>query len=205
MSDYKAGGNNGNTAFGQERGSVFFNFAKPYFDYIGKGRIYTLVYVVMALLNLLVPLAVIFVVIQSGYMRHAGTSVVIAFIVLWLIIAFASWIGFQLWWYRKSSVKNFESKDFIATPVVSDILQTFGECLGTFVGIVGAGAGIIAVFFLGHAREYLFHGFSFLRFGPLLIAGGPVAGFFILLIFRFIAEQIRIFAAIANNTKQHIR
>jgi len=205
MSDIKAGGNHGNTAPDQEHGSVFFNFAKPYFDYVGKGRIYTLVYVVMAFLNLLIPLVVIFVVIQSGYLRNARASVVIAFIVLWLIIAFASWIGFQLWWYRKSSVRIFESKDFIATPVVSDIFQTFGEWLGTFIGIVGAGAGIITVFFLGGPKENLFRGLGFLRFGPILIVGGPVAGFLILLMFRFIAEQIRIFAAIANNTKQSKR
>jgi len=184
--------------------SLFFNFAKPYFDFVGKGKLYYLVYIVMALLNLVIPLAVIFVVVYLGFLQYSGARVIIAFILSWLIIAFASWIGFQLWWYRKSSVKNIEAADFIATPIISEILQTFGEWLGTLTGIIGAGVGIVATIFLGDSANSVFMqiGITFTDFAPLIIIIGPVIGFVIIVLFRFIAEQIRIFAAIANNTKE---
>ena len=186
----------------QSMESPFLGFAKPYFDYIGRGKIYSLVYIIMAMLNLLIPLAVIFVVIQWGFLQDSGARVIVAFIFSWLVIAFASWIGFQLWWYRKSSLRNIESMDFIATPVISEIFQTFGEWLGTFIGIIGAGVGLIATIFLGNSGEFLYGAYNFFEFGPALIIAGPVLGFFIILIFRFIAEQLRIMAAIANGTRE---
>jgi hypothetical protein len=186
----------------QDSDSSFLYFAKPYFDYIGKGKIYRLVYIINAFLNLLIPFGVVAAVVQSGYLKNSGPRVITAFIFAWLVIAFASWIGFQLWWYRKSNLKQIESMDFIATPVISEIIQTMGECLGTFIGITGAGIGLIAAVFLGSSKEFHFYGYSFFEFGPLAIIAGPVAGFFIILIFRFIAEQIRIWAAIANNTRE---
>lgn len=185
-------------------GSSVFMFAKPYFDYIGRGKIYGIVYIIMAILNLLIPLAVIYAVIEWGYLQYGGTRAIVAFIFSWLVIAFACWIGFQLWWYRKSSVKNIESAEFIATPLISEIFQVFGEWLGTMIGIIGAGVGIIALIFLGDSANELFSSFGigFMNYAPLIIIAGPVAGFFVMVIFRFIAEQIRIFAAIANNTKK---
>ena len=182
----------------------FTSFAKPYFDFIGKGKIFSLVYIFMAFINLLIPLALIYVVLERGYLQHGGTRAIVAFIFSLLVIIFACWIGFQLWWYRKSSVKNIERSDFIATPIISEIIQTFGEWLGTLAGIVGAGVGIIALIFLGESAGGLSQGLGIqcLEFAPLVIIIGPVIGFFIIVIFRFLAEQIRIFAAIANNTKE---
>ena len=186
----------------------FFCWAKPYFDFIGKGKIYSLIYVIMALGNLLLPLIVIFVVIESGLMQYTGTNVVVAFMFSLLVIAFASWIGFQLWWNRKSSIKRFESADFIATPVLSEILQTFGEWLGTFMGILGVGVGIIMTILLWdiQSSELGIYGIrTFFNFGPAMIIGGPVAGFFTIVLFRFLAEQIRIISSIANNTRDIAR
>ena len=188
---------------GRQNGSPFFTFAKPYFDFIGRGKIYSIVYIIMAIINLLLPLVVIYAVLEWGYLQYGGTRAIVAFIFSWLVIAFACWIGFQLWWYRKASVKNIESADFIATPVISEIFQVFGEWLGTLVGIIGAGVGIISLIFLGDSANDLFSaiGIRFMDFAPLIIIIGPVAGFLIIVTFRFLAEQIRIFAAIANNTK----
>jgi len=190
--------------------SPFTGFAKPYFDFLGRGKIYSIAYVFMAIVNLLIPLAVIFVVIESGFLQYSGARIVVSFILSWLIIAFACWIGFQLWWYRKSIVKKIQTADIIATPVLSEIFQTFGEWLGTLIGIIGAGVGIIVIIFLRDSADYLFsvYGIKFLGFAIkffdlslLIIIAAPVAGFFIIIIFRFIAEQIRILASIANSTK----
>ena len=194
---------NGEECADNGSGSSFFMFAKPYFDYIGKGRIFSLIYIIMAIINILIPLAVIYAVIEWGYLQYGGARAIVAFIFSWLVIAFACWIGFQLWWYRKSIVKNIESADFIATPLISEIIQTFGEWLGTLIGIIGAGIGIITLVFLGDSANGLLGslGFQYIELAPFIIIIGPAAGFFIIIIFRFLAEQIRIFAAIANNTR----
>jgi len=200
MKEFEANQNDGSNP---PEESPFFDFAKPYFDFIGKGKIYSIIYVVMAVINLLIPLAVILVVIELGFLKNSGVRIIVAFMLSWLIIAFASWIGFQLWWYRKAVLKKIESADFIATPVISEILQTFGEWLGTFIAIIGAGIGIIATIFLRDSSNHLLRNFGigFVEYSPLLIIVCPVIGFFIIVLFRFIAEQIRIFASIANSTK----
>jgi len=184
--------------------SPFFGFARPYFDFLGKGKVYSIIYVFMAIINLLIPLAVIFVVIQLGFLQNSGARIIVSFILSWLIIAVACWIGFQLWWYRKSCLKKIENADFIATPVVSEIVQTFGEWLGTLIAIIGAGVGIIITVFLRSSQDYLYreYGIVFLEYSPLIIVVAPVIGFFVIIIFRFIAEQFRILASIANSTKE---
>ena len=191
----------------RENDNPFFNFAKPYFDFIEKGRVYILVYIVMALLSLMLPLVIIFIVIKLGFLQYADTKVVVAFMLSLLVIAFASWIGFQLWWNRKSGLDKFESADFIATPVISEILQTLGEWLGTLTCIIGAGVGIIITVLLWDVSEYSVAnlGFGAINIGPLMLVGGPILGFFEIITFRFIAEQLRIFSALANNTRDIAR
>jgi len=204
MKEFEAGQGSGNNRNDRDSESSFINFAKPYFDYLSKGKIYSIIYIVMAIVNILIPLGVIFVVIESGFLQYSGARVIVCFILSWLIIAFACLIGFQLWWYRKNSLKKIETADFIATPIISEIIQTFGEWLGTLIAIIGAGVGIITVIFLSDTGNYFFDqlGIGSFAFNPLIIILGPVAGFFIIIIFRFIAEQVRIFASIANSTKE---
>jgi len=201
MKEFEAGQNNGNNSSNPPEESLFLSFAKPYFDFIGKGKVYSIIYIMMAIISLLIPLALIFVVVYLGFLQYSGARMVMSFFLSWLIIAFACWIGFQLWWYRKSCLNKIQSADFIATPIISDILQTFGEWLGTLIAIIGAGVGIIITIFLRGSDS--FSGFlGFLDYCPLMIVVCPVVGFFIIILFRFIAEQLRIFASIANSTKE---
>jgi MFS family permease len=181
----------------------FFTFSKPYLDFIGQGKIFSVVYFVMAAISLIIPFAVIFATIDSGVFRY-GAKFVFATIFSWLVIAFACWIGFQLWWDRRTKVTGIATSDFIATPIFSEIFQTFGEWLGTLIGIIGAGVGLIALIFIGNDASYLFSaiGLDFLNFGVMVIIIGPIIGFFIIILFRFIAEQLRLLASLVNNTKE---
>jgi len=203
MSDVEAGGNEGKKKFEKMTGSPFFTFSKPYLEFIDKEKIFSLVYIVMAVINLVIPFIILYLVIDSGFFSF-GAKYVFAFIFTWIVIVFAFWIGFQLWWNRRKKITNLASSEFIATPIFSDILQTFGEWMGTIIGIIGACGGLIATIFLGSDARYLFSaiGLGFFRSGALTIILGPVTGFFIIIIFRFLAEQLRILAALANNTKE---
>jgi hypothetical protein len=173
-------------------------------DVIAQGKIFNLVYFVMAGINLLLPFAIIFKTVDSGIFRYGGAKFIITFILAWLVIAFACWIGFQLWLDRRKKVTTIAFSEFIATPIFSEILQTFGEWLGTLIGIIGAGVGLIASIFLGDEANYLFNaiGMEFMQFGVMVIIIGPIIGFFIIIAFRFLAEQLRLLASLVNNSKE---
>jgi len=180
-----------------------FTFARPYIELIDSGRLFGLVYYIMAILNVLIPFVLLYQMIDSG-MFKMDAKYVLAFILTWLVAAFAFWIGFQLWWVRRKKTITHAASEFSATPIFSEILQTFGEWLGTLIGIIGAGGGLITTIFLGNRANSLFRmmGMGFLNYGILTVIIAPVIGFFIIILFRFLGEQLRIVAALANNTKE---
>jgi tetrahydromethanopterin S-methyltransferase subunit G len=184
-------------------GTVFTNFSKPYLDFLGKGKLFGIVYIVMAIINLILPFVIIYQVVNVGLFESGQAKFIITFILSWIVIAFACWVGFQLWWDRKSKIKELEESEFIVTPIFSELFQTFGEWIGTLIGIIGAGVGLIATIILGDYASYLFRaiGLGFLPSGIIVVIAGPLIGFVIIILSRFIAEQIRLFVALVNNTK----
>jgi len=181
-----------------------FSFINPYFEYISKGKLFGLVYIVMAIVNLLLPFIILYQIIDSGFFKFADAKYIFAFIFMWIVIVAACWIGALLWWERRKKVTSVVASEFIATPIFSDIFQTFGEWMGTMIAIIGAGGGLFASIFLGKDVNSLFNaiGMGFMQYGILTVIMGPVIGFIIIIVFRFLAEQLRIFAALANNTKE---
>lgn len=203
MSNISNDGENKKSKFEQMTEKPFFTFSRPYLDFIDKSKIYSFIYFVMAVINLILPFVILYKVIDSGFFRF-GAKFIFAFVLSWLVIVFACWIGFQLWWNRRKKIVNIGTSEFSATLIFSEILQTFGEWLGTLIGIIGAGAGLLASIFLGNDVNYLFNaiGMRYLGFGPLIVVLGPIIGFSIIILFRFLAEQFRLFASLVNNTKE---
>jgi hypothetical protein len=181
----------------------FFSFSRPYLEFIDKSKIYSLIYYVMAVINLIIPFIVLYRVIDTGFFSYVVAKYIFAFVLSWLVIIFACWIGFQLWWNRRKKVVELGTSEFSATMIFSEILQTSGEWLGTLIGIIGAGVGLIAAIFLGSDINNLFRtiGMGSLALGPAVIVVGPVIGFSIIILFRFLAEQLRLFASLVNHTR----
>jgi len=175
----------------------FFTFSKPYLDFIGKGTMFSLVYYLMAIVSILVPFAFIIWAIQEGifdYASYMGAGIIVWFIITWFFAAFAGWIGFQLWWARKSQVTEVKESEFVAIPICADIFRTFGEWLGTLIAVIGFGGGLFGLIL---ANEFL----STVPGGSALVIAGPVVGFFTILFFRLVAEGIKIFVSIANSCR----
>ena len=162
--------------------SPLFTFTNPYLNYIGKGKIFEIVYIVSAILSLLLPFLILYAVIDNDYFYNAGVNYVFAFIFMWLIIVFACWIGSLLWWNRRKRVAEVASSEFVAIPIISDIIQTSGEWLGTMIGIIGGCGGLLATIFLGNDLDALFWamGLEFMQFGMWTILIGPIVGFVII-------------------------
>lgn len=187
----------------------FFTFIKPYLSFIDSGQFYrkpfSWLYIMLAILNLIVPLDVLYRAFDSRIF-DAPPEFVIAFILTWLIIAFASWISFQLWWDRKEKVKKIsaEGDEYMATPGVSHFVQTFGEWLGTWIGFVGGTVALLTTLLLGDEGRYLLRqlDYDFLQSGLLFVVLMPIYGFLIIIGTRYLAEQGRALTAIAANTKR---
>jgi hypothetical protein len=122
---------------------------------------------------------------------------------VFIVTLFSAWIGFQLWWHRKGKLKQTSSQgdEFVATPVIVHFFQTIGEWLGLWFFMLGFTFGITSLMTSNYFSEF----FGFIgrlsELGISLIVVAPLGAFFIILIFRFLAEQFRALAAIGNNTR----
>jgi len=188
----------------------FLTFIAPYLSLIDKGHMFrkpfSWLYALIAIINLLLPLYIIYQLIDNRIFE-AEFKITITILLAWAIIAFAGWVSFQLWWDRKTKI-TFSSDDnaeFVATPVFSHLIQTLGEWIGTWIGLAGFGFALLTTIILGEEGRYL--GFGIPLVGEFLGSGWtnvilmPVYGFLIIVLTRFLAEQIKALSAIANNTK----
>lgn len=187
----------------------FFSFIKPYLESIDNGSFFRKpfgwIYVIIAVLNLLFPVF-IFINAVDGYIFDSPAKYIVAFILIWLVLAFAGWISFQLWWDRKAKLNasSLPSDDYVATPAFSHFIQTYGEWLGTYIGIVGGLCTLIVMLFLGEDGRYFSRSLDlpFIDGGWLSVVLLPIFGYLIIVVTRFLAEQIKALVSIANNTKK---
>ncbi len=188
----------------------FFTFIGPYLSFIDSGHLYrtpfSWLYILLAGLNLFLPFYIFFQAADNGIF-DANAKFIIVFFLVWLSVAFASWISFQLWWDRKSKIisTSSEGDDFVATPVFSHLIQTIGEWLGTWIGIVGFSFALWTTIILGDEGYYLstLLGLGFIQSGLAFIILQPIYGFLIIVSSKFLAEQFRALSSIANNTKKN--
>ncbi len=191
----------------------FFTFIKPALAYLDSGDFFRQpfgwLYLIMAVINLLIPFALLFGAIDNNFFKFADGQAIVVFFLIWLVIVFVSWLSFQLWWDRKIKVVNTsgEGAEFVATPVFSHLIQTFGEWMGLWIGIVGFSFALIATIALGGEAGYLANqlGIPFLETGVIAIILMPIYGFLIVVFFRFLAEIFRALTSLANTAKKQLK
>lgn len=158
-------------------------------------------YMFFALLNIIVPVYALFMIINKRLLDVVGVGI----LVMWLVIACAGWMGFQLWWNRKDKITRYyqPGDDFYAIPLFSHYIQTTGEWFGMTIAIVGAGASLVTFLFLSgnNAGQGLGIPHPFEEMGVAGIIASPILGFTIILFTKVLAELYRALAAIANNTR----
>ncbi len=193
--------------------NAFFTFIKPALGYVDKGdffrRPFGWLYMVVAILNLLIPIAILYSVIDANFFKFADAKAIIVFVLIWLVIVFLAWLSFQLWWDRKEKVvvTSTQGEEFIATPVFSHLIQTFGEWLGLWVGVLGFAFALLGTIIMGDEAGYLASqlGIGFLEHGLLYIVLMPIYGFLIVVFFRFLAEVFRALTSLANTAQRQLK
>lgn len=187
-----------------------FTFFETVWNYIDTGKFYRepfrLLYGVIAVLNLLFPLYVIYLTIDSGIFRYLSGGDIFACILVFLLLAFLGIMSFHLWINRQKKVKKClqEDNEFIAIPVVSHFIQTTGEWLGFYIGVGGC---VISLLFVLFGADNSMGGLLSSTILPLgtgltMVIIYPIAGFLIVISGRLMAELYRALASIANNTKR---
>jgi hypothetical protein len=190
----------------------FLTFIRPYLSFIDNGHFFrkpfSWLYTLLAIVNLLIPIYVLYQASHNGIFDYNTAKIIVVFLLLWVIVVFAGWVGFQLWWDRKSKIdmSSTAGDEFIATPALSHFIQTLGEWIGTWIGLVGFGFALLTTIILGNEGYYFSEiiGIPYLNTnsGWMAILTMPIVGFLIIVFSRFLAEQIRALSAIANNTKK---
>ncbi len=187
----------------------FFTFINPYLSYIDNGHFFrkpfSWLYGLLGIVNLLLPIYLIYRAHEIKVLDFPAKFIIVFLLVL-IIVAFAGWVSFQLWWERMGKIDKLSSvgDEFIATPVFSNFIQTFGEWMGTYIGLVGFGFALLSTIILGEEGNYFGNniGIPYLRTGWLAVIAMPIVGFLIIVFSRFLAEQIRALSSIANNTRK---
>jgi hypothetical protein len=189
--------------------SFLLNFIAPYLAFIDNGsmfrRPFQWLYIILAALNIIWPFYVLYLAISMNVFQSPAKFIA-GFAGMWLIMLIAGWISFQIWWDRSCKVlkTSAEGDDFVATPVFSHFIQTFGEWAGTYVAIVGFVFALLGTLVLGEDGAYLGQmlGLGFVKVGLIAIVLMPLYGFLIIVFARFLAETFRALVTIANNTKK---
>ena len=188
--------------------SKFFTFIRPYLAFLDSGDFYrkpfSWLYFLIAVLNLNFPVYLLLQAIDLGLFDAPAKSVIV-FLLIWLILLFAGWVSFQIWWDRRLQVvaTSAEGDDFVATPVYCHFIKTVGEWAGTWIGIVGFFVFLLVRLSLESEEGRILNEIVPVADLALIwIFLMPVIGYLIVVSAKFIAEQSAALAAIANNTRK---
>ncbi len=186
--------------------SPFFTFLNPVLKAVDDGLFYgkpfMWLYIILAALNLFIPFVVLATAIRAGIFDTEG-SLILGFLIMFIIICDLSWFGAQIWWNRSAKVADIadNNAEFVAIPVFSHFVQTFGEWMGMWLGIGGFFVSLtISLFMAGYSYELSTLGLSGIGLMGCIIY--PIYGFITIVVARVFAEMLRALAAIANNTKK---
>ncbi|MBF0235811.1 MAG: hypothetical protein HQK65_22670 [Desulfamplus sp.] len=187
-----------------------FTFPKLYLSTIDNGSFFrkpfSFLYGLIAILNIYIPIHIIIMAIDNNIF-NAPFKFVLVFLLLLFAIILASFFGFHIWWDRNDKIGiSSEQHDFIATHVFSNLIQTTGEFIGTWIGLVGFTLSLSAWIFLsGQEGSQLSRmmGIPLSDFGIAGVMIMPIIGYLIIILSKFLSEQFKALAAIANNTSKN--
>lgn len=185
----------------------FFSFIRPFLAYLDSGRFFrqpmSWLYTAFAVGNLLLPIIFFSAAVENRIFNASGKAITAFFLVL-IFVAFAGWVGFQLWWDRRTKVEDSsrEGDEFVASLSFAHLIQSMGEWLGLTLAIIGTGSTLV-ISIMGGNLGYAFRNIPILEhtgsFWTVIV--WALLGYLIIMAFRYVAEFIRALSAIANHTR----
>lgn len=185
------------------------SLVKPFLDYIDNGDFFRMpfriLYLIIAVFSALAPFFALYAIIDSGLFKYAGAAMTIGIVVALLVMLAGFLIVAIVWWTRSDQLKGIGTAgdEYPVTPVFAHFIRTAGETCGIIVGVVLFLVSLVMLIFSGS------QGGAALSAVPGLAGASwatvffmPVLGFLIILVSRFLSEQIRALVNIAQNTKK---
>lgn len=145
------------------------------------------IYILFGIGNLCLPIYLTILFKDNEYKYDNTTGMIISLIYLFIVAIF----NVYFWINRSSNLGKYVARDNNLTviPLIAHMTKTFGEWLG------------INTLLDAIPLMVLLKNDLPIRFILLIFIGCIFFSYFIILIGHFIAEEINVFAAIANNTK----
>lgn len=186
--------------------NFFLNAIQPILKSLDSGAFFSYplqwIFYIFAVCNLLFPLYIGYFFIKNDSVKDFSN---ISVFVIWFLVAVAGWVGFQVLGNRARKFSKIctENDTFVTIPLFSHAIQTLGEWAGILLLTFGTTISVLMTIFMngGTARHLLREfGLTMIGVGYLPAALLFLKGFLILIVSRVIAEQLKVFTTIANNT-----
>ncbi|MBD5214059.1 MAG: hypothetical protein HDS75_04460 [Bacteroidales bacterium] len=180
----------------------FTKLINPLFSFLDSGKLFKqpLMYLYYALGVAMCLLGIYFIVDNFDSFSYMPGAVKFYTIMMMLVLLAACVFSLMFWFHRANDLKNerFDETRFIAIPVVASLIRSIGEFLGLVLAYLGVCSGILTILILS------FEDSTAIGLGLGELFGGAIAGYLLLVFFRYSAELILAIAAIANNTKDAV-
>lgn len=192
----------------------YFNLLNPVLDLIDNGKFFykplKYFYYLFGFIYLVSPILVYFKFDKEGvFYGYGGYSYYggevfkpeALFVFLVLSIAFEAGALVLINRAKKVDEQFVKTSEYLAVPVLSHIIKTFGEFVGIFITFLLTLSGILAVFSDHIFNTYKEMGMRNIYPGVYGLILGIIVGYLIILITRMISEQLKALAEIAQNSK----
>lgn len=179
--------------------SPFLKFLDPFMEWLNSGKIFkqpfSILYIILGLAFLLfIPFD--FIISAINLFKYLGAmDIILSFIIFFILLA-AGIPAFRYWIERSSEIVKLtkDTDEYTATPVISHLIKSLGECGGIYIALVGTVTILICRLFNSDISAILFNGVNLLE----LLLGC----FVFIILSRMIAELLSAICSIANNTKK---
>ncbi len=194
----------------------FFNFVNPFLEGLDNGTLFSKAFVWifmgMAVLNLGFPFYLLYCAVDYSIFDQEPLVITAVFLAT-LVFTFSSWIGFQLWWNRKSDLPQiFSGKSpYFITPALAHLIRTTGEWLGSLILLNSLFGSILVILITGDAgittSNLIMQMVHFIP-GIKIVAKiqdclFPVGiGFLTFVVSRHLSELLNAFMALVRNTEK---
>jgi hypothetical protein len=156
----------------------FFTFIRPFLAFVDSPRYFTKpfswLYLLFAVVFLLVPFGLLFVMIGGGFFKSSG-NIIFGGILTLIAVFIASWLAFQIWLNRRRVIQVEKVTVAVIIDALAKLLRTGIEANSVFMGVAGFCAGLFTFLFAGELLSLV--GLSSALALPLMV-GSLLGGYF---------------------------
>jgi hypothetical protein len=139
--------------------SKFFTLIRPYLLCIDTPAFFTIpfswLYILFAIVFLFSPVAVLFMVVDSGIFDSGEGKLIFAAILALIAVVAAAWVSFQVWWNCRKVIHADKLDIHVIINAFAHFVSILIEAIAHYTGIAGFFIGLFSLIF-GEELTYVF-------------------------------------------------